>query len=232
MAKPEETTAPATATPPPATPAATPAAAAVVVPPAVPDQPAGGGEPNPAWLKSRLEREQRTMLKSLGVESVEDISAALADLKKRRDSEKTERQVLDEAMAQLKAQVKRIPALESALNAQTDAEMAKLTDGQRAAVLNIAPVDKAQQLSCINALRPTWTVLAGIGAETAKPNLATVPAAATTVPTALAPAPAQPGQPIDWLALYKSHKSAGRDTFAARILVDHQEIAPHIHKAQ
>ena len=40
----------------------------------------------PSWLAARLEREQRSVLKKLGVESVDDAKKAIEDLKKLRDA--------------------------------------------------------------------------------------------------------------------------------------------------
>lgn len=126
----------------------------VAAPPAAPSAPADGQEPH--WLAGRLERERKAVLRDLGIEDPKDAKAALAELKTRRDAEKTAAQLQSEELAALKPQAARVAKLEATIKARADVELAALTDAQRAAVASVAGEDASSVLSAIDALKPTW----------------------------------------------------------------------------
>jgi hypothetical protein len=138
-----DTSAPNTATPPAAAPA----------------QPATTPDQDPSWLAGRLERERKAILKELGVDSADDVKKALADLKAKREAEKTETQKTAELIADLKRKEERLSSLETAVSVKAKNELALLTETQRKAVEALAPDnDPALVLGAIEALKPTWVV--------------------------------------------------------------------------
>lgn len=142
---------------------------------------------DPQWLPARLERERRKLLTDLGVEKVDDAKAAIAELKKIRDAEKTETDRLRAEVESLKAQTQRMSALESAVSARAKAELASLTDAQREAVMAVAGDDASVQLKAVDMLRPTWT--SAVAAAIAPP---VKQAPANTAPSAKAPSASSP----------------------------------------
>lgn len=135
---------------------------------------------DPNWLPARLERERRSMLKDLGVEKVDDAKAAIAELRKIRDAEKTETERLRSELAAASEKAKRSDYLEGVLALKAKSELATLTDAQREAVLGIAPEDSGAQLKAIETLRPTWS-------QQVAAMVAPKAPAANTAPVAKAP---------------------------------------------
>ncbi len=164
--------------PPPAALSAT-AQAPAATPPA-PDR-----EPN--WLNDRIAKAKKSaeasLLKELGVESLDDAKKAIEALRAQEEAKKSVEQKAAEYENALKAERERIAKLTDALKAHASAQLASLTEEQRAAVAAIAGDDPAQQLKTIEALRPTWK--SGAAPATAP---ATAPVAAP---------PAAPSAPAD-----------------------------------
>jgi len=182
---PDSTTATQPATPDPksAAPAA-PAAKPPTPPPAA--APANEPKEEPAWLKDRLERQERSLLKKLGFDDVDGGKKAVDELKKRRDSEKTETERLKDENKALKKDADEATELRTALEGHATVALAALTDDQRAVVQQIAGDSPAKQLKTIETLKPTWSTQ---GTPSA-PAAASPPA--TTTQTAPAPAGAAP----------------------------------------
>jgi hypothetical protein len=133
-----------------------------------------------AQLDERLERERMKVLRALGVETEEDAKAALADLQKRQDAEKTELQRLQEQVAALQGVTTERDALLTVVGQRAANELATLSDEQREAVQALAGDDPHKQLHAIETLRKTWAKPPGGNGEP-------VPAPATTTPTSPAP---------------------------------------------
>jgi hypothetical protein len=146
-------------------------------------EPAASETKDPNWLPARLERERRKLLSDLGVERVDDARAAIAELKKLRDAEKTETERMRAQIAELEGKAKRADYLDSVVSVKAKAELATLTDAQREAVMAVAGEDSGAQLKAVELLRPTWTVAAPAVA------LPTKTAPANTAPAAKSPAP-------------------------------------------
>lgn len=140
---------------------------------------------DPPWFKPRMDRERKSWLKQLGVETDDDAKAAFAELKKRRESELSDQEKLRAQVAELQATAARAKTLESAIASRADAELAALTEAQRSAVTALAGDDPAARLNAITALRPTW-------AAPAPAAPAPIAAPATTSPASAAPAPTAP----------------------------------------
>ena len=206
----------------------TPAAPAQAAPPvqAAPATPAD--DHNPPWLKDRLERERKSVLSGLGVQSEADAKTALAAYKAAQDAAKTEAQRTAERLTALEAQNATLTAQNAANQAtianRVAAELATLTQPQREAVAKLSGDDVSRQLLAIDSLKPTWATPA------ATPAQASLPAPAQTVPNQPPPAPAGPTSPTNWLAQYKSQVASGQHVAAAVILSTHPEIASDIHK--
>lgn len=167
---------------------AVPAAPAVSPPanasPAVDEPPQEGKEPG--WLKDRLARTERAVLKRFGVENEDEVKAAIAAHRAKVEADKTIEQKRVEAEQALAAERSRSTSLLSVLQSQADAEMAKITPAQQTAVIALAGDDPAKRLSTIIALRPTWAA----PVAPAAPSVAVPPAAAP------AAAPAQDAAPM------------------------------------
>lgn len=127
---------------------------------AIQSQPSAPAPQEPEWLPQRLERAkasaQSDMLRALGVQSVDDAKALVDAARKLEEERKTEAQRTAERIAALEPKAKQADDLASKLGRYADAELGKLSESQRAAVLAIAGEDRARALDVIEALRPTW----------------------------------------------------------------------------
>lgn len=163
---------------------------------------AAKGEPEekPSWLDARLERERRSLLKELGIDSVESARKDFDELKAAREAKKTDAQKAAETETSLKAATARLDEMQRALVGHAKDELSKLTEPQRNAVVAVAGDDPAKQLSTITALRSTWTSAAATPAA---------PVAQTPKDTAPLPsAPKEGGKesPPDSKAVYAELK--------------------------
>lgn len=165
------------------------ASAEVVTPPTAPTAPAAKAETKaegePSWLNERLERERRTLLKKVGFESVEEAQASAAELKAKRESEKTASDKAAEATLRASAAESSTAALREAVSEFASRQMVGLTAEQKAAVTTIAGEDPALQLKAIAALTPTWAAAIAPAATTPAASAKAV----DTAPAANAPAP-------------------------------------------
>jgi hypothetical protein len=123
----------------------------------------------PDWLPARLEQARRSILKDLGVDDVEAAKAAITAAKAADEQKKSEAQKAAEFATLNKTLQASLDATTQALGTYAKAQMAGLSDAQRAAVAAVAGDDAAKQLSTIDALRPTWASAAA-PAATATPS--------------------------------------------------------------
>lgn len=231
-------------------PSAAPAASvqpAAMLPASKPD-----GEPEvrmtPAQFKARLDetrvaaerRAAEQFAKDLGV-SVDDAKKLIADAKAHNDAQKSEVQRLTERLAAEKARLAEFEAYKDAVEAQAAAELASLSDAQRAAVEDLAGESPAARLKAIAKLRPTWAAAQKAGDDAAKAATALaaaeaakaaedaakrapppkLPPPASTAPAAPPPVPAQPGTPTNHHAVYEALK-VSNPAAAARYRVQHE----------
>jgi len=180
-------------------------------------------DPNPAWLKARLDRErekaQKELLRDLGVDDPKAAKDALTAYKAAQDAAKTEAQRLADEVASLKPKAERLSTLEGVVNARAEAELASLTDTQRAAVVSLAGDDPAARLRTIDALRPTWAAQQAANAAAPKP----LAAPASTTASAAAPRPGEPTQ-TDHKAVYADLKKSNPMAAAAYALAHQRDI--------
>lgn len=183
-----EGTAPAAATP------AVPNAAQPVVPaagaagqadPAKPHVPASA-LPDDA-LKARLDHAKATgqteLLRSLGIESPDQLKTIIAAHKATEDAKKSQEQRLAELTATVTSQT-------AALTIAVQQAVAGMTPEQKAAVDAIAGNDQALWLRTYGALVPTWKAAAAL--QSAQPAQPGQPAPPAQTPTPATPAPVQP----------------------------------------
>lgn len=161
--------------------------------------PAAQTPADPNWLPARLERERRALLKELGVEDVTTTKAALEELKRRQDAEKTETERLRAELETYKAQAAKAAEYQSTLKAKAENELKSLTDEQREAILALTGDDPAKQLLAIDKMRA-----AKFFDKPTPPPPATPPAPATTAAPATAPAPASASGETNHLATYEA----------------------------
>lgn len=121
-----------------------------------------------AWVAERLEREQRKLLKELGVENLDEAKAALKEIKARKDADKSHELKAQELEQKLAKSTEHGEKLSSSLKTFASAKLASLTPEQQAAVKAIAKSDPALQLETIEALAPTWATAAPIKSEATK----------------------------------------------------------------
>lgn len=190
-----------------------------------PVAPAKADDKNPAWLPERIEQAKRSAqadaLKALGVESFDAAKAAIAKARELEEASKTEIQRLSEKALALEPLAKRAAELDATVARYADAELAKLSEAQRAAVAAIAGDDKARALATIDALRPTW--VAAAAAPTAASAPIPAPANTSQVP---APKAAMATAGVDHKATYEGMR-ATNPVMAAQYLSAHsREIFP------
>ena len=153
-------------------------------------------------LNERIARAKRSAiedaLKEFGVGSIDDAKAAIAKARELEEAKKSEIEKFSERVKALEPEAKRAAELTARLAKYADAELAKLTEAQRDAVLAIAGEDKARALETIEALRPTWS------APVAAPSTA-LPAPAKTTASGAAPA-ATTTPTVDHKAVYEALK--------------------------
>jgi hypothetical protein len=168
----------------------------IATPPAAPIE--------PDWLPGRLDRAKQAaraeVLKELGAESLDAAKARIAAAKALEDSQKSELQRLNERIAALEPSAAKVAELQAVVAAHADAELAKLTEEQRAAVAAIAGDDKARALATVEALRPTWVKAAPAAPPPTPPAANT--AAAGAAPTG-APVPT-----VNYRATWEALKAA------------------------
>lgn len=205
-------------------PAAAAPATSAAPQPAAANQPAEQPIMSTEALNERLERERRKLLKDLGVENVDDVKTALAELKAKREAAKTEGEKTAEKLAELAREKARADSLHETVAKRAAAEMKSLSDEQRAAVVEIAGDDVAAQLRAITALTPTWAAKpAAAQAQTQTAAPASTPA--TTAPPRSAPSDStqtQSSPKETYLRLKKTNP-----VMAAEFLTQHaREIYP------
>jgi hypothetical protein len=183
-----------------------------------PVAPAKADDKNPAWLPERIEQAKRSAmaetLKALGVADVESAKVAIAKARELEEASKSEIQKLADRLASVEPQATRARDLEERLSRFADAELSKLSENQRAAVMRIAGDDKARALDTIEALRPTWS------SQSQSAPSAPLPAPASTAQQA-PPTPAKPSNGIDHRATYEALK-AQNPVMAAAYRQQHQ----------
>lgn len=173
--------------------------------PAASAKPPEASNVDPHWLSDRLNQARRAQLKELGAENVDDVKAALADLKSKREAEKTAADKAAEALQRAASAESSATALKAVVTEYAARQMFALTDSQKAAVTAIAGDDPALQLKAITALQPTWSAALAAAAPKVEPT------AADTAPPANAPAPATvstPNHRAQYDALRKSNPFA------------------------
>lgn len=143
-------------------PNAQPPAQALSQAPAKSETPA---EEKPSWLDARLERERRSLLKDLGIDSVDEAKKLFKEAADKKEAEKSDAQKRGELEKTLESERRKMTEMAEALNAHATAQLKGLSDAQREAVLGIAGEDPAKQLKTIEALRPTWASAAAPAAE-------------------------------------------------------------------
>jgi hypothetical protein len=148
-------------------------------------------------LTKRLEREAtaakeaglQEALRQLGVTDIKSGQAALAELKKRQDSEKTESERLAAENTELAKQAALVPALQQTVERRATAEFNALSGEHQQAVIGLAGDDPAKRLDTIENLRKGGL----LKTEPVAPD--PIQAGAETAPKA--PAPAETPQPAE-----------------------------------
>ncbi len=170
----------------------------------------------PEALKARLDSAKdaarRELLADLGVSDPRDVKAALEELKKRQDAERSELERATGRVKELEARAEKATAYEVVIAGRASAEMAGLDDRAKAFVTAEAGDDPAKQLATIDRLRASGLMTVATPAPVAPP--ATPPAApVNTAPRPNAPAEAGAAVVTDVRATYKRLNS--ENPFAA-----------------
>lgn len=225
MTESQGTTAPATpetSAPAAAAPAAKPQVQASELPP----------EALKARLDSAKEQARREMLAELGVTDTKDAKAALAELKKRQDAEKTETERLAARVAELEGKAAKAEHATQVASRRAAAELATLTEAQRAYVSKTAGDDPLRQLETIDSMREAGLLTTTPAAAPAPAPAPAAPAAATppaplgsTAPAPSAPAPGQTS-PVDHAAVYRSLKQSNPFAASAYLQQHQRQIFP------
>jgi hypothetical protein len=204
-------------------------AAAPAAPQNSPSQPAGVSMPTETF-NARIAQAQAAgelaVAKQLGFESVDAMKASVAAGKAAIEANKTEAQRQADELAALRAASTSAAALAKDVATYADAELARLTPEQVAAVKAIAGDDKGRTLSTIATLRPTWgagvlsqTQTSGSPGTTVQTHPIAQPASTTTNG---APPPAGAAGVVDHKATYESMQQTNPFE-ASRYLLQHHE---------
>ena len=177
----------------------------------------------PDALKARLEQARAAavndLLKTLGVESADQIKAALATSRAAEDAKKSDAERLAAQMAEAGTLRGQVTALAKLVASQWTAEATRLTPAQVEAVNAIAGEDPARRLETLSALRPTWDRLA---------PAAPAPPPANTAPSANAPPTSTSPSGLDHKAIY-DQLATQNPILGARYLAAHaREIYPEV----
>lgn len=131
----------------------------------------------PSWLPERLAREQRSLLKKAGFETLEDAQAASSALKAQKEAEKSAADKAAEALIRATAAESNASSLRATVIEFANRELNGLTEEQKAAVNAVAGDDPSAQLKAIAALRPTWASapVQSVSVDTAPPANAPAP---------------------------------------------------------
>lgn len=199
---------------------------------AQPTAPPPAQQQEPEWLPQRLERAkssaQSDLLRTLGVQSVDDAKALVEAARKLEEERKTEAQRVAERIAALEPKAKQADDLASKLGRYAEAELGKLSEPQRAAVLAIAGEDRARALDVIEALRPTWAS-ASTHVEQAQHQQVAAPrpppASTSAATVAQSGAPAQSAQ-VDHKAEYERIRGINPVLASQYLLAHVTEIYP------
>lgn len=170
-------------------------------------------------LKARLQQElvkgQRSALESLGVANLDEAKLAIEAWRAAEAAKKTDAERAASAAAELARVTAENSSYRAALSLTRDAEAAKLTAEQRAAVDAVAGDDPTVWIRTLHALAPTWSLAAPAAAAPAP--VAPVAPPATT--SAAAPAPGGPGTPpVDPKTAY-AHAKATNPFLASQMLL-------------
>jgi len=176
----------------------------------------------PDALKARLEAERekarRDVLAELGVGDTKDAKAALDELKRRQDAEKTAAERMQAKLAELEGKQGIFQRVSEALARRAAAELSQLTEAQRAYVQKTAGDDHLRQIDTIDSMRDAGLLQAALAQTPPAADSVTdgevKQQLATTAPGATAP---QQGHvsPVDHTARYRSLKSTNPIAAAA-----------------
>lgn len=186
----------------------------------------------PEALKARLdsakEQARREMLAELGVTDTKDAKAAIAELKAIQDAKKSDLEKAQARIAELEGKAAKADHATQVASRRAAAELAALTDAQRAYVAKASGDDPLRQLETIDSMREAGLLATPPAAPSPAAGAATPPAASpaapqqlgSTAPAAGAPPPSTTS-PVDHAAVYRSLKQS--NPFAASVyLQQHQ----------
>lgn len=199
-------------------------------PPAAAEKPrVQANELPPEALKARLdahaEKTRREMLAELGVTDTKDAKAAIAELKAIQDAKKSDLEKAQARIAELEGKAAKADHATQVASRRAAAELAALTDAQRAYITKTSGDDPLRQLEAIDAMREAGLLAtppaAPPPATTAGAAPAVTPPGAQPIGSTM-PAPSAPQQgavsPVDHAAVYASlndRKSPTYNPFAA-----------------
>lgn len=160
--------------------------------PAAPDKPrVQAADLPPEALKARLdaakETARREMLAELGVSDPKDVKAALAELKKRQDAERSEVERLTAQTKELEGKASRADTYAAVIAGRASAELAALDEKARGFVTAEAGDDPARQLATIDRMRASGLLSSTPPAPAPAAAPAAPPKPADTAPRPNAP---------------------------------------------
>ncbi len=180
------------------------------------------GTAEPEFLKDRLDRERRSILKDLGIKLKrgEDPQERLDEYKTELESDRTENKTLKKKVADHEATIGELAASKAAVKVFADTEFAALNEAQKAIVIASAGDDPNERLKTIAIMKAVAPPVAAV-ATTPAP----IPAPAQTAPTAAAPAPAS-SQVVDVRAEHERLQTTNPLLAAAYLLQNKQSYYP------
>lgn len=146
---------------------------------------------------------QATLLKDLGVDSLDVAKARISAHKTAEEAGKTEAQRTADKIKELEPLANEAKAAKATFARIATGQMVQLSEAQQAAVKAVAGDDPARQLDVIEALRPTWAAATTPVPPPAgtPPGREPLPLPASTSAAGGSPPPANPGA-VDHKAIY------------------------------
>ncbi len=148
----------------------------------------------PEFLKDRLDRERRSILKDLGIKLKrgEDPQERLEEYREQLDSDRTQNKTLKKQVETHEATITELSASKAAVKVFADTEFSLLNDAQKAIVVAAAgddPNERLKTIAIMKAMTPPVVAPATV--------VAPIPAPANTAPAQGAPVPGTTPQTVN-----------------------------------
>lgn len=192
-----------------------------------PDADPGDGS-LPSWVKDRIERSKRAVLRDIGASTLDEAKALKAERDALKEATKTVEQRESERKAELEKAAAERDELRKDLADYAEAQLAKLPEDERELIVDAAPRSPAKQLRLIEKYHAIQTKRAEEAAKKAAPATSAAapaqrPAPASTTTANGAPQAATTS-PVNHRAEYERLKATNQYAASKYLLIHQREI--------